>query len=198
VVLTCEEMALRWRVAHAAGQHASIQILEEAIVLGLALDCDITRGAIESTDVEKLRWLHIEQRCPLPQDATLVAAEAKSTDMLRWLQQHGCEFNEHTSYAAARVTNNLPVLQLLVDSGCPLNKYVCNAAVAAGDLEQLQWLHARGAPLDAVTPREIAKGASLPIVNWLLEQEFSEATAEELLKSSSRAHHGASSWLWQH
>jgi hypothetical protein len=59
--------------------------------------------------------------------------------MLRWLQQSGRMFDEHTSYAAARAATNLPVLQLLVDSGCPFNKYVCNAAVAAArDLAQLE------------------------------------------------------------
>jgi hypothetical protein len=90
--------------------------------------------------------------------------------MLRWLQQSGCEFSEHTSYAAAREANNIEVLQLLRESGCPFNKYVCNAAVAAGDLEQLKWLYAGGASLATVAPFEVCRGASIPIVHWLLEQ----------------------------
>eukprot|EP00953_Heterococcus_sp_UTEX-ZZ885_P035568 18359-Heterococcus_DN1.PRE.1 len=66
------------KVERAAGKHASIQMIETAVGLGLELTCNVTQGAIESRDVEKLRWLHTEQQCPLPQGATLIAAKAKS------------------------------------------------------------------------------------------------------------------------
>jgi hypothetical protein len=158
------------QIERAAGRRAAIQILQQAIELGLQLTSRVAAGAIKSRDMQKLSWLHTEHRCPLPLDATTIAAEARHPDMLRWLQQSGCEFNEHTSYAAARTANNIEVLQLLQDTGCPLNRYACNAAVAAGDLQQLQWLHARGASLATVAPGEVFKGASVPIVHWLIEQ----------------------------
>jgi hypothetical protein len=80
------------------------------------------------------------------------------------------------------------VLQLLHDSGCPLNKYACNAAVAAGDLEQLQWLHAHGASLATVTITEVAKGASLPIVHWLLEQGIvTSVVSESIMALAAKA-----------
>eukprot|EP00953_Heterococcus_sp_UTEX-ZZ885_P021369 11921-Heterococcus_DN1.PRE.1 len=167
------------QLQHAAGRHAEIPILQLAAKLGLQLSSLVAEGAIESRDLDKLRWLCIEKGCRLPQDATLVAAKARSADILRWLQQNGFELNEHTSYAAARTANNVEVLQLLYDSGCPLNKYACNAAVAAGDLEQLQWLHAHGASLATVTVTEIAKGASLPIVRWLLKQGVGTSVVSE-------------------
>jgi hypothetical protein len=159
-----------WQIEHAAGRHADIQILQQAIELGLQPTSRVAEGAIRSRDMQKLSWLYTEHRCPLPQDATTIAAEARNLDMLHWLQQNGCESTEHTSYAAARTASNIEVLQLLQDSGCPLNRYACNAAVAAGDLQQLQWLHARGASLATVAPGEVFKGASLPMVHWLIEQ----------------------------
>jgi hypothetical protein len=151
-------------VERAAGRHADIHIIQHSVGLGLQLTCRVAQGAIETRNIQKLRWLHPEQHCPLPEDATTIAAKAKNLEMLRFLQQSGCKSDEHTSYAAARTVNNIAVLQLLHESGCPLNEYVCNAAVAAGDLEQLKWLHARGASLDAVAPAEVCRGASLPVL----------------------------------
>jgi hypothetical protein len=167
------------RVERAAGKYASIETIKTAVGLGLELTCNVTQGAIESRDLDKLRWLHTEQQCPLPQDATLIAAKAKSVGVLRWLQESGCEFNEHTSYEAARMANNIEVLKLLYDSGCTINKYVCNAAVAPGDLEQLQWLHARGASLATVAAFEVSLGASVPVVHWLLDQGLIEGVISE-------------------
>jgi hypothetical protein len=76
--------------------------------------------------------------------------------MLRWLQQSGCESNKHTSYAAARTARNIEVLRLLQDSGCPCDQYACNAAVAASDLQQLQWLH------ELILVQLISMGKALP------------------------------------
>jgi hypothetical protein len=95
---------------------------------------------------------------------------SRSADIMRWPQQSGFQCDEHTSYKAARTAHNLEVLQFLHDSGCPAKKYVCNAAVAAGDLEQLQWLCAHGASLDTVGPTEVCQGATFPIVCWLRQQ----------------------------
>jgi hypothetical protein len=175
------------KIERAAGRHAAIQTLQEAIVLGLTPTCSVAQGAMESSDLQKLRWLCTVQHCPLPQDATLIAASQRKADMLRFLQQSGCVFNEHTSYAAARAANNPPVLQLLVDSGCPLNKYVCNAAAAAGDLVQLKWLHARGASLATISDREVSRGASVPIVCWLLEHADTEELTEGVFAESTMA-----------
>jgi hypothetical protein len=96
------------KIEFAAGRHAAVQTLQEAVVLGLSPTCSVAQGAIESSDVQKLRWLCIEQQCPLPQDATLIAAKAKSTDMLRWLQQSGCVCDEHR---AMQQQEQLPTYQ---------------------------------------------------------------------------------------
>jgi hypothetical protein len=168
--------------ARAAGRHADIRTLQLAVELGLQLTRLVVEGAVESNDVQKLEWLRTDQHCCLPQDVTLVAARARSADILRWLQQSGCEFTEHTSYATARTANNLQVLQFLHENGCPINRYACNAAVAAGDLEQLQWLHARGASLTAVSVTEVVKGVSVSVAHWLLARGLVSVLSERTME----------------
>jgi hypothetical protein len=53
----------RKQLHHAAGRHAKIPTLRLAIELGLQLTRLVAEGAIESRDIEKLRWLCTEKAC---------------------------------------------------------------------------------------------------------------------------------------
>jgi hypothetical protein len=48
------------KIEVAAGRHATIQTLQEVVVLGLSPTCSVAQGAMESSDLQKLRWLCIE------------------------------------------------------------------------------------------------------------------------------------------
>jgi hypothetical protein len=141
--------------------------------------------------VEKLSWLHLHKSCPLPtlseadlevffwplQDITATAAASGSTEVLRWLKQHGCVFSQVTSHRAAAQPDNLKVLQYLVEEDCPLGDAVCAAAVRSGDLEQLKWVHAHGGILDTDTAVSAASnGAAVPTFEWLQQQGCSSTS----------------------
>eukprot|EP00953_Heterococcus_sp_UTEX-ZZ885_P015554 8755-Heterococcus_DN1.PRE.1 len=156
-----------------AGQHADIATLEAARGLGVPFTGEICDGAAASKSVhavQKLEWLHLVQRCPLPtagtppaaatitladliapRDITATAAANGYIVVLRWLKEQGCEFSQVTTHRAAAQPNNLLVLQYLHEEACPWHDEVCAAAAASGDLEQLQWVHAHGGVLSADT-----------------------------------------------
>jgi hypothetical protein len=92
-----------------AGQHADIATLEAARGLGLPFTGEICDGAAASKSVhamQKLEWLHLVQRCPLPtagtppaaatitladliapRDITATAAANGNIVVLRWLKE---------------------------------------------------------------------------------------------------------------
>jgi hypothetical protein len=94
-----------------AGQHADIATLEAARGLGLPFTGEICDGAAASKSVhavQKLEWLHLVQRCPLPtagtppaaatitfadliapRDITATAAANGNIVVLRWLKEQG-------------------------------------------------------------------------------------------------------------
>jgi hypothetical protein len=61
-------------------------------------------------------------------------------EMLKWMRQNGCPWNELACSNAAR-GGHLEVLQWLKQNGCPWNQDACYyAALGGGHLEVLQWL----------------------------------------------------------
>jgi hypothetical protein len=153
-----------------AGKYGDISTLCVAQELGLVLSPPLMRGAASGCCLPKLQWLHTEQRCPLPDDITAVAARAGDVEMLRWLKSKGCSFNQDTFSTAAVTPDNLHVLQFLHDEGCPWHYSICGAAGEAGDLEQLKWLHAHGATLDHSTADFAAGGGAVHVFEWLQQQ----------------------------
>jgi hypothetical protein len=105
------------------------------------------------------RLPRLRHHIPFPYGIADTAAAAGNVKMLRWLKQRGCALTSSTSYAAAARPDNIPVLQLSLESGCYCDLRVCSAACTAGDLAQLQWLHEHGAELaPAVAVQAAAAG----------------------------------------
>jgi hypothetical protein len=159
-----------YQLAWHAGKCAIIDTLQTARQLGLAWKPEIARGAGLSVSLPKLAWLCDEQRCPLPGDIMQATAKGGSVEMLQWLKLKGPVFSERTTSSAASRPHNIAVLQFLLNEGCGLSVYACCEAAEAGDLEQLQWLHQHGAPLQSEVLEYAARSGVVSIFDWLQQQ----------------------------
>jgi hypothetical protein len=175
------------KLQRGAGKVADVATLQAAHELDLPYSEAVMQGAVESCSLEKLRWLHLEQRCALAADSTAMAAGAGGIQALRWLLQRGCVLNESTSFRAASRANNLQVLQFLSNAGCPWQVCVTSAAAETGDLQQVQWLLDHGAPRDWRASWGAARGGALHILLWLQQQGF--AFDESTMSNAASGNH---------
>ncbi len=140
-------------------------------------------SAVRSGHVHLLPWL-VERRCPLLCPARTLAAVAQHCDLdalrsawqlLRQMDP-SLPLDASTLDAAAesRTPDAIPKLQWLLDTGAGsyrLSVHTAAAAARSGDLPRLQWLAARGCPLD--TDHVLASAlahADLAVAQWLAEQ----------------------------
>eukprot|EP00953_Heterococcus_sp_UTEX-ZZ885_P015807 8906-Heterococcus_DN1.PRE.9 len=137
----------RWRVQHWAGWHANVEtliVLHE--IYGMQWTEAVSRGAAESGDVDKLRWLLDEQHCPQAEDICDHAAMSGNTEALEWFRERGCMFTANTCAKAVLVENDIEVLTYLHSAGCEWDESTMTNAARHGDIGVLQLLHkqARG------------------------------------------------------
>jgi hypothetical protein len=130
-----------------AGRCAEVSTLQATHDLGLAFTDDVLIGAAASGSVPKLHWLHTEQGWQLPPFLSYYAARSGSIDMLRWLKEHGIASTD--TCVGAAYGAHLDVLQYLADEECEWDDYACVAAAKNGHLSTLQWLHEHGCPWEA-------------------------------------------------
>jgi hypothetical protein len=159
----------RWKLLRCAGR-ADIATLQAAHALGLLLLPPVLHGAAECADgLHKLIWLHKEQGCQLPADITVTAATTGCIQMLQWLREQGCFLSAQTVYSAASTPHNVHVLEYLKTVGVPISSgdELCRAAAAAGDCEQLQWLHTNKAALSDNVVWCAARSGAVEVFEWL-------------------------------
>jgi hypothetical protein len=156
-----------------------------AIKLGLPRSEEVARGAAESADLSKLIWLRTKQHCHFPFNITASAATAGSVQMLQWLKKRGFLLRDYTSVAAASRPHSMPVLRYLHESGCEWHKDCCGKAGAAGDVAQLQRLCSHGAVLSLSSVYEAARGGSVPVFEFLQQQQ---EVAVNMLSSKTLLH----------
>jgi hypothetical protein len=93
-----------------AGRYADIETLALAHELGLPYTARVVRGAAVSGSLLKLKYLHLEQDCTLPDNISWPAAESGSIEVLTWLRQQGCHFDAGTCERAATGKQALSVV----------------------------------------------------------------------------------------
>jgi hypothetical protein len=138
-------------------------------------------GAAQSGDLSKLQWLHMEQQCPWYVGApcfmtaernVAICAERGGNGMaiLHWLKEEGVAMPSLNLAIFAAAYGRLS-MQFLESEGCTFEKFrtPCMNAALNGQLEVLQWLHERGAPLMAGIGENAAKSGSVPVLTWLAE-----------------------------
>jgi hypothetical protein len=81
------------------------------------------------------------------------AAGAGKLDILRWLRQHSCPWNEYSLEEAA-ACDHLDVMQWAIENGCPMNASVSHGPADSDEdnsLDTLKFLHKHGCPFDEDT-----------------------------------------------
>jgi hypothetical protein len=185
----------RQRIQEHAGQYADTATLHKLYEMKLPMTEHVVTGALRSKDLPKVIWLCEDVGCTLPPSCTGAAAEAGSVELLQWLKQQGCEFDEHASYKASRTPHNIPVLQFLSAEGCPWHKDVCCNSAEAGDLEQLQWLHQHGAALSNETAGSAACNGGIHLMEWLVQQPGVQLEPELMQYAAAYGHLELCKWL---
>jgi len=95
------------------------------------------------------------------------AAYKGHLDVLKYLHDIGCYWNEHTCSTAIMGGGHLEVLKYLHESGCHWNSSVCRHAVLYGDLDILRYLHENGCPWDDHTFCAAAETDNIDILSYL-------------------------------
>jgi len=106
----------------------------------------------------------------------MAAAGARKLDVLKWLRQHKCPWNDYSLIDAAG-RGHLDVMQWAIDNGCPMNASVSHSAAAAGweggwedeadSLETLKFLHKHSCPFDEGTCVNAVCSGQLKKLVWL-------------------------------
>jgi hypothetical protein len=122
----------------AAGKHADIVTLQRAGELGMML-----RYAVESAlgdgRLDVLKWLHIDQKHPLPYRPDEDAARSgHAREVLQWLKEIGEVLTEHATCSAAEAGDIDALEYLHVEQGIRLLSDIYKIK----DLPTLKWLHA--------------------------------------------------------
>jgi hypothetical protein len=115
-------------------------------------------------NVELLRWLR-EHDCPWDEESCRRAAAFEHFETLKWLRQHHCPWDEQTMGEAA-YTGNMEMLSWLLEQGAPVDESVCADAAQVGQLEALQWLRERGCPWDEECCNAAAESGHWDVVMW--------------------------------
>jgi hypothetical protein len=134
-------------------------------------------AAARSGHLATLQWLR-ERGRPWPAERMCGdAAWSGSIEMLLYLKQQGCVFNEFTMRSAAG-RGGIPVCQYLLGEQCPCDVQACADAAAGGHLETVRFLHNNGCPWDATTIcTSAASSGSIELMQYLKQQGcvFNEA-----------------------
>ncbi len=153
--------------AAACGKLATLQWLraQESPCPWSAAACT---AAARSGRLDILRWLR-GQIPPCPWTAACPAAAAthpQDLAVLHWLHAHGCPFDEHTAWTAARC-RSLPLLQWLHSVGCPLHSSCLTSAANQGNPAMLEWLCEQGFLLTGRLYVAAAKGQQSLMLRYL-------------------------------
>ena len=124
------------------------------------------RMPLEQTlcSVSMLRW-SVKSGHRLCGRTVSAAAEHGSLDVLKYLHENGCPWDEDTCYLAA-CAGNLDVLKYARENGCPWDARTCSGAAEGGHLDVLEYAHAQGCPWDEPTSREAAAAGHLDVLKY--------------------------------
>ena len=179
---------------------------QDAEVMGLCRDVvskeawkrwseDACQDAVKNDSIERLKFLH-ECECPWRKNKILyVCAEHGSTECMKYLLKHGCEFSNHACTTAAEFgfleclkylrehghnwdsgtceyaasNGHLECLKYAHEQGCPWDEYTCSFAAGYGHLECLKYAHEHGCPWDEKTCSSAARYGHLECLKYAHE-----------------------------
>jgi Ankyrin repeats (many copies) len=117
-------------------------------------------------NLDILKWLR-DQGCPWDNNTINQAARKGHTHIIEWARANGCDW-DYGAYDWPIDDGNFEMVKYLCVSGCPCNEYTCGRAAYCGNLEILQYLHSKGCPWDEDTIHSAHEGGHTHIVEWAL------------------------------
>ena len=99
-----------------------------------------------------------------------LAAEKGNLELLMWLMEIGCTYNQQELFGSATVRGHLKVLRWLHEErGWPIPDDIANKAAFSGHVAILEWLRSIGCSFTTLTCERAAKGGHLEALKWLRE-----------------------------
>lgn len=102
-------------------------------------DFDPCTEAVSNGNLNLLKWLH-DHKCPWNEDICSTAALNGNLEILKYLHENKCFWNEFTCQSAAKY-GHLDCLQYAHENGCPHNYDIIVTATEQGHLNIVQYLH---------------------------------------------------------
>jgi hypothetical protein len=150
--------------------------------------------AAERGCLSTLRSLHRRGRAKLTVNLCTSAAKGGQLEVLEWLRENDCPWDEETCWAAAK-GGQLEALQWARENGCPWDTSTCWAAASGGHLETLKWARENGAPWDEKTCKAAAWGGQLETLKWARENGCPWNIEAVRLNATNGSHLEMLEWL---
>jgi Ankyrin repeats (3 copies) len=159
-----------WRLQQYCGQFSDLVTLRLALERGLLANYHTMQGAAESGSLDKVRWLYEVQKTVLPASIGKYAAKGGNLELLTWLTEEGCTFDQYACIKAAAAGHE-HVLRYLREQSCEWDARTTAAAAENGHVSLVQWLIGSGCPFDAAGLCEsAAKSGSVEMMVYARQQ----------------------------
>jgi len=127
-------------------------------------------------NLECLQFLHRHKFPILNEKVFANAVSGRNIEMIKWLHDLGCPFDEDATNAAIQDADlkkkggSLVILKLLIEWGCKMDWDICWTVAQSGDLEMLQYIHTLGYELNCDDISHAATHGHLHMIIWCREQ----------------------------
>jgi hypothetical protein len=190
----------RWRLAsrhlqRAIGHWGSKAVFSSSKAHGMPMSEWVSIGALQSCSLSSLRWFVEKHDCPLPADASKVAAAHGSTRILSWLQERGVELSADLLSSAAS-NGQWKVIVYLRDRGLQWSPEVANRAARGGQLQVLRKLYKEKCPFAWETIAEhAARSGSIEVLQYLRQNPRVVFTKHTIYNAACNGHIAACEYL---
>ena len=128
-----------------------------------------TIGRFGSGNLNVLRWLNVKG--PIPDFVTEQAAASGHMDVIQWLNVTGnLHLSTHTMYSAVETSHErYELVRFLHENGCPWNELTVKTAARRGHFKILKYTISNGCPIDADALNNAVQKGSMDMVKFLFE-----------------------------
>ena len=151
-------------------ESGDIVIVEWVLEHGIEWDPKFITVPIRCNNVYVLKWIHKKFGIPID-DVNLCkeAARYDRLDIIKWLRQLGCCWDEGAIEAAIQ-NGHLEMLEYLKNIGCPGCPDMCKLAAESNQFEVLKWLHEQGYSLHPDILKSGIVHGNIIMLEWAVDK----------------------------
>jgi hypothetical protein len=177
-----------------AGRRGDIATLSAAFERGMLRSSYVCKGAARGGCLAELRWLVLNQNCPVQASISVAAAASGSVPVLEFLKQRGIVFTVETAYSAA-AAGHQHVIEYLHSVGCPFADKVSMLAAVRGHEHVVQRLRELECAWDNAQLCMLAASRGLLKVLQWAKQQGAAFTEEVMLQAAANGHTAVCEYL---